>query len=737
MGVDNADFSGWATKAGLKCADGRTIMPEAFAHMDGKQIPLVWQHGHDNPENVLGHAILEARPEGMYAYGFFNETSPGQQAKALVVHKDINSLSIWANQLVERSKQVFHGAIRELSLVLSGANPGAVIENVAIAHSDGSANEILPDEAVIYTGLTLDISEDEPLAHAAADKASSGGGDKTIQDVFDSMSEEQKQVVYFMVGAAIEEAKGGGDAAAQSAMDSDDEDVLEHADGDGASVEDVFNGMSEEQKNVVYFMVGSAIEESGGKLEQSATTDSENKDDALAHQGTGSTDSTDSTNGTDGTIAHSDNDQEGNNEMTHNVFENQGDSAINGSNTLSHDQLTAIVEDAKKPGMTLKSSFLAHAVEYGIENIDLLFPDAKAITSTPELIARRQEWVQVVLSGVRKSPFSRIKSVALDLTLDDARAKGYVKGNLKKDEWVRLSRRVTTPTTIYKKQKLDRDDIVDITDLDVVAFLKGEMRLMLDEEIARAVLIGDGREVDDEDKVDESCIRPIAHDDDFYTHKVTLPANVGGDVLVEAILRARPKYRGSGRPTLFLVEDLLTDMLLSKDKMGRRLYSTEQELATALRVGGIQTVDVMEDLTTDGGDVLAVLVNLADYTIGADRGGNISMFDDFDIDYNQYKYLIETRMSGALTKFKSAQAFIRGGGTSVTPTVPTFDQTTGVVTIPTKAGVVYKNDDGDTLTAGAQTAIAAGTTTTVNAEPANGYYFPHNTDADWDFTRNA
>jgi hypothetical protein len=741
MGVDNADFSGWATKAGLKCADGRTIMPEAFAHMDGKQVPLVWQHGHSNPENVLGHAVLEARPEGMYAYGFFNGTEPGQQAKALVQHKDINSLSIWANQLVERSKQVFHGAIRELSLVLSGANPGAVIENVAIAHSDGG-DEILADEAVIYTGLDLDLKHDSVMAHA---DAAAGGNEKTIQDVFDSMTDEQKQVVYYMVGAAIEEAQGssGGGSAAQSAIDDESDESLEHADGDGPTVQDVFNGMSEEQKQVVYYMIGSAVEESGSNLEQSAMAEdntggsapqtTDNTDGAAAEQGT------DKNDNTDGNLAHGNNDEEEGTVMTHNVFENQGSSTgATGPTELTHDQLSTIVEDAKKPGMTLKSSFLAHAVEYGIENIDVLFPDAKAITNAPELISRRLEWVNVVLNGVRKSPFSRIKTVTADVTLDEARAKGYVKGSLKKDEWFRLAHRVTTPTTIYKKQKLDRDDIIDITDLDVVAFMKGEMRLMLDEEIARAILIGDGREIDDEDKVDETCIRPIAHDDDFYTHHVTIPANVGGDVLVESIVRARSKYRGSGRPILFLVEDLLTDMLLAKDKMGRRLYATEADLMSALRVGGLQTVDAMEDLTTDGGDVLAVLVNLADYTVGADRGGNVSMFDDFDIDYNQYKYLIETRMSGALTKFKSAQVFVRAAGTLVTPAVPTFVAATGVVTIPATAGVIYTNDDtGDALTAGDQPALAAGETLTVAAAPADGYYFPHNTDADWDFTRPA
>jgi hypothetical protein len=729
MGVENADFSGWATKAGLKCLDGRTIMPEAFAHMDGKTIPLVWQHGHDNPENVLGHAVLESRPEGMYAHGFFNETPAGQQAKALVQHKDINSLSIWANQLVERSKQVFHGAIRELSLVLSGANPGALIENVAIAHGvDG--DEVLADEAIVFTGLELDSPE---IEHAAGDdKAAASAAnddDKTVKDVFDSMTDEQKQVVYFMVGAALEEAKTDSatttdGAAAQSGLS------LEHADGDTQTVQSVFDGMNDDQKQVVYFMIGAALEEGEGNLAQSAIDDTKEakKDDETPHQ---------SSTNNDGALAHSDNDKEGTN-MTHNVFETHGQNAGGGASaTLSHDALMKITETAKKSG-SLKEAFLAHAVEYGIENIDILFPDAKAITNTPELISRRMEWVNVVLNGVRKSPISRIKSVSADITLESARAKGYVKGSLKKDEWFRLAKRVTTPTTIYKKQKLDRDDIVDITDLDVVAFLKGEMRIMLDEEIARAILIGDGREIDDEDKVDEACIRPIAHDSDFYTHRVVLPANVSGDVLVETILRQRSKYRGSGRPTLFLVEDLLTDMLLAKDKMGRRLYSSEAELLSALRIGAVQTVDAMEDNTTDGGDLLAVLVNLADYTVGADRGGNVAMFDDFDIDYNQMKYLIETRMSGALTKFKSAQVFVRAAGTAVTPGVPTFDPATGVVTIPNTAGVVYSDaDSGDTMAAGAQDPIDAGTSVTVDAAPATGYYFPHNTDTDWTFTRNA
>ena len=419
--------------------------------------------------------------------------------------------------------------------------------------------------------------------------------------------------------------------------------------------------------------------------------------------------------------------------MARNVFE--GSDTSTATTKLTHSQIKAILTDAEKCG-SLKESFLEHAGTYGIDNIELLFPDAKALSNSPELISRRMEWVTQVINGARKSPFSRIKSLSADITLDTARAKGFVKGNMKKDEFFGLASRETTPFTIYKKQKLDRDDIIDITDLDIVAWLKAEMRIMLDEEIARAILVGDGREVDDEDKINESKIRPIAHDHDFYAHKVTVPAEVSGDGFIEAILRNRVNYKGTGNPHMFCVEELLTDLLLLKDKMGRRLYNSEAELATACRVSGITAVPVMEDLTTDGGELMAILVNLSDYTVGSDKGGQVSMFDDFDIDFNQYKYLMEGRMSGCLTKHKTALVFSRAAGTQVTPTVPTFVPATGVVTIPTVTGVVYKNQDtAATLTAGAQSAIAAGATISVVAVPATGYYFPHNIDADWDFTR--
>jgi len=667
-----ADFSGYATKAGLKCSDGRTIMPDAFKHNDGMTVPLVWQHGHSDPANVLGHALLENRPDGVYAYGFFNETESAKSAKVLVQHKDITMMSIYANQLVEQAKSVLHGAIKEVSLVLAGANPGALIDNINLAHSDGEVT-MLEDEAIIYTGLTLE--------HESKSDEAPASNEKTVQEVYDSFTDEQKEVVHFMIGAAIEAADTN----------------VEHSDDSTEVVE-----VSDEQSDDA----------------ESDDTDTDKSDDNASDD-----------DNPEGDLNH----QEGT-EMTHNVFE-QNAAVPQAKATLTHDQLSTIVADAKKMG-SFKESFLQHVVTYGIENIDYLFPDAKTLSSSPELISRRMEWVNDVLSGAKKSPFSRIKTVSADITLDDARAKGYVKASLKKEEFFALQKRVTTPTTIYKKQKLDRDDIIDITDLDVVAWLKAEMRIMLDEEIARAVLVGDGRQIDHDDKISETNIRPIAYEEDFYAHKVVMAANTTGDAIVETILRARPNYRGKGNPTCFLTEGLLTDMLLTKDKMGRRLYNSLDELATTLRCAKVVTVPVMESLTTAGGDLIAILVNLDDYTMGADKGGSISMFDDFDIDYNQYKYLMETRMSGALTGFKTALVISRAAGTLVTPAVPTFVAATGVVTIPSTTGVEY-TQDGTLRTAGAQTAVAAGVTTEVVATPASGYYFPHNFDADWSFTRNA
>lgn len=665
--MDNADFSGYATKAGLKCSDGRTITPEAFKHMDGLKVPLVWQHAHNEPTNVLGHAILEARADGMYAYGFFNKTSAGVNSKQLVEHGDIKALSIYANQLVEKSKNVLHGMIREVSLVLSGANPGAFIDQVRIAHSDDPNDvEILEDEAIISTGLALE--------HA------SGPEDEAASD--ESPAEEI-----------------------------DERDVVEHADDE--TLDDIFNSMSEKQKDLVGYMIEKALESAG-----------ETKTGGTAAQSDINSDSNDSTTtNTEGDIAH----QEGTADMTsRNVFDQN--SAKPEGPTLSHADLKGIVDRAQEVG-SFKKAFEAYALEHSITDIDLLFPDAQLVGGV-ELIKRRTEWVNSVIDGAKHSPFARIKSLAADLTADEARAKGYVKGNLKKEEIIKLLKRVTSPTTIYKKQKLDRDDIVDITDLDVVAWLKGEMRLMLEEELARAVLVGDGREPDDEDKIDEDNIRPIAWDHEMYSHPVTVPANVAPEETIETILRARKHYKGTGTPTLFTSDDVLTDMLLVKDGMKRRLYNTEAELAAALRVARIVVVEVMEDSP----NLLAVIVNMADYTIGADRGGAISMFDDFDIDYNQYKYLIETRASGALTKPKSALVIKRTSGAVVVPVAPTYNATTKVLTVPTVTGVSYYNVTAEPdvlLTPGSTVTLTV--TTDVEARPQANYSFAHNTDNDFTF----
>lgn len=633
--MEKYDFSGWATKNDLKCSDGRTIRAGAFAHMDGVTVPLMWQHGHDNPEHVLGHALLEARANGVYAYCSFNETSSGQRGKELVQHRDITQLSIYANKLTHSGRDVVHGDIKEVSLVLSGANPGAQIESVVLQHADGSVEE----EAVIYTGLGVDYLEHSDNDNEGADMA-----DKTVKDVFETLNEEQKNVVYFMIGQALE----GQSAEHSDDLDNEDDGTLQHANG----------------KETI---------------------------------------------------------------IVRNVFENHG--ASEEAQTLSHDQLKTIWEDAKKPGTTLRDSFLAHADEYGITNIDMLFPDAKAISNTPEWIKRRTEWVDGIINGAHHVPFSNIKSMSADITLDTARAKGYIKGTMKKEEFFAIAKRTTSAKTIYKKQKLDRDDIIDITDLDVVAWIKAEMRLMLDEEIARAILLGDGREVDDDDKIDETKIRPIAFDDQFYTHKIVIASNVDKEALVEAVLRSRKFYKGSN-PAFYTTEDVFTDMLLAKDKMGRRLYPTVAELESALRVTKIVTVEVMESYP----DLLGVMVNISDYTIGANQGGQISMFEDFDIDFNQEKYLIETRISGALTKAKTAIAYFRENGTEVSPEVPGFVPATGVITIPATVGVIYALDGVDVV-AGAQAAIEAGETATVEARPAVGYAFPHNIDTDWDFTR--
>ena len=594
MGVEaKPDFSGYATKAGLKCSDGRIITPDAFKHQDKETVPLVWQHGHSEPSNVLGHAVLEHREDGVYAYGFFNETDSAKNARTLVEHGDIKSLSIYANQLTEKSKQVLHGFIRELSLVLSGANPGALIDNITLAHADGDM-VTLEDEAIIYTGLELQHAEDD------SDKSDDSNEDEgpTIQEVYDSMTDEQKDVVHYMIGAALESSVEEVDKAATHSSDEE----------------------SDEE------------------------SDKESDEEPVAE------------------LVHHDNNEKEGRRMTRNVFEEQSAGTKDKEPpVLAHDAMREIVADAQRSG-SLKDAVEAYALKHGITNIELLFPDARSITDTPEFDQRRVEWVSGVINGTRHSPFSRIKSLVADITVDEARALGYVKGNLKKEEFFGLTKRVTTPSTVYKKQELDRDDIVDITDFDVVAWLKAEMRLMLDEELARAVLIGDGRNVASPDKIKDpagategSGIRSILHDHDLYSAKVELPLAATPNDVVDAFVQNMGVYKGSGAPVLYTTRPFLTDMLLARDGMERRMYRGVSELASELGVSAIVVVEVMETET----DLLGIVVNLKDYTIGADKGGEINFFDDFDIDYNTYKYLYETRVSGALTKIRSAVVFTR------------------------------------------------------------------------------
>lgn len=599
MSKKKYDFSGYATKNGLKCSDGRVIVKDAFKHQDGQTVPLVWQHMHSEPSNVLGHAILENREDGVYCYGKFNDTEAGQNAKELVEHGDISSLSIYANQLQEQLKKVMHGAIREVSLVLSGANPGALIDNICIAHGDGSYTDD-ETEAIIYTGLELthdDVDDDQ------------NGSEKTVAEIFDTFNDEQKSAVYAMLAHASGE---------------DSNSTLQHA-KDDATVKEIFDTLNEDQKKVVYYLIGAALEEAG----------------------TGTKDA-----------KHSNLNEEGEKVMKYNVFDQGTENAK--KNAFTPEQLQSIVEDAPKYGGSLKKSFLAHADEYGFDPIDILFPDASDThPGGPVTIQRNTTWVGKVLGKTKHTPFSRIRTRIADLTADEARAKGYVTGDLKKEQVVTLLKRSTTPTTIYKKQKLDRDDMIDITDFDVVVWLKNEMRGMLDEEIARAVLISDGRSAADEDKINEQNVRPIATDDpNVFVVRVQVEANETTDDIIDEFIRARKDYKGSGTPDLYISTDLLTEMLLLKDQFGHRLYKTVQELASVLRVGEIIEVEPMNNAVRVSGDnefaILGIVVNLADYTIGADKGGQIAMFDDFDIDYNQYKYLIETRISGALTLPKSA-----------------------------------------------------------------------------------
>lgn len=565
------DFSGWATRNNLKCADGRTIIKDAFKECDGTTVPLVWNHQHNDPSCVLGHALLENRDEGVYAYGFLNDTETAAIAKALLQHGDIKQMSIYANQLTQDSRMnVMHGIIREVSLVHASANPGAWIDTV-IAHSDDH-----DEEAVIYTGEELELIHsadyyDEKENEEMADQ------ERTIGEIIDDMTDEQQEAVAAIIGSLVED-------------DEDEYDDDEYDEYDDDEYDDEYDEDYEEEYA----------------------------------------------------------------DMKHNVFDNDYEEGVD---FISHSEMQEVIDDAKRFGSLRES-----ALQHGIENIDMLFPEAKNLNNPPDWIKRDTGWVSTVMGSVHHTPFSRIKSSFADITEDDARAKGYIKGKLKKEEVFSLLKRTTGPTTVYKKQKLDRDDVIDITDFDVIAWLKSEMRIMLDEELARAYLIGDGRLNSSDEKIKEDCIRPIAFDEELFTIQAEVEvdqsdASIKYKNFIKQAIRARKDYKGSGNPTLFTTEEILTECLLLEDTIGHTLYSDEAALAKKLRVSKIVTVPVMENRTgKNGGALMGIIVNLSDYNVGADKGGAVNLFDDFDIDYNAQKYLIETRCSGALTKPYSAIA---------------------------------------------------------------------------------
>ena len=601
----DCDFEGWATKSNVRCSDNRVIMQDAFKVNDGKTVPLVWNHEHGSPDNVLGHALLENRPEGVYAYGFFNDTESGQVGRELLKHHDICALSIYTNNIKQRGDEVIHGNIREVSLVLAGANPGAFITDVVKHSDDGEDSEV-----EMYF-----LDDQTSVAHSDGSEKNSKEDDVT------------------------KDANKSSDSEADKTSSNDE------------TVADIVNTMNEKQKTVMYALISAAA---NGEF-----------DDAV--------DNTDDDSGEETT------------DMKHNVFESDTDTN-NNDNVISHDEIISAIKDAKRYG-SMKESFIEHGIDdiayagvesgsdirhadYGIDHVDYLFPDARNVTNAPTFIKRETDWVAGVMNGTSHTPFSRIKSVFADITEDEARAKGYTKGKLKKEEVFSLLKRTTTPTTVYKKQKMDRDDVIDITDFDVIAWLKSEMRMMLDEEIARAILVGDGRLNSSDDKIKEDCIRPIWTDEELYTIRTSIDSSkfTTDDAVAKEFIRtaikSRTDYKGSGNPTLYITEDLLTTCLLLTDAQGRDLYDSVDKLATKLRVSKIVTVPVLEGLTRAGSgadststfDLMGIIVNLSDYTVGADKGGAVNMFDDFDIDYNQQKYLIETRCSGALTTPKSAIA---------------------------------------------------------------------------------
>lgn len=630
------DFGGYATKNDLRCADGRTIRRNAFKECDGTTVPLVWQHSHGKPGDVLGHAVLENRDDGVYAYGSFNNTDSGRNAKELVKHGDVRALSIYANQLIQKGGDVLHGMIREVSLCLAGANPGARIEDLAVAHFDEDGAEL---EAQVYNGENIELfHSDDDYEEQEDDTMDEEMG---LQEVIDTMDEDQYNAMLYVVDQALNHSDESGEEL-----------------GEDASIQDIIDTMNDQQKDALVYVVSNALESAEGSDDDyydDDDSDADNYDDY-------------------------DDYEEDESDMMEHAYENyETDAAI------AHDAMNAVIEDGKRFG-SLRESFkfhaeegaIAHAIDttgmdlptltnqeyntkfgYGVNSPEMLYPEAKSLNIPPEFIKRDTDWVSVVWNGVHRTPFSRIKSMFANITEDEARAKGYIKGKMKKEEFFSLMKRVTVPQTVYKKQKLDRDDIIDITDFDVVRWIRQEMRIMWDEETARAMLIGDGRPGTDSDKISEEHIRPIAKDVALFTIQkeveegATLEATAKN--MMKAAVRARKDYKGSGDPIMFTTEDWLTSMLLIEDGIGHYIYKSVSELATALRVSRIVTVPVMEGFKLDNGnELMAIIVNLKDYNVGTDKGGEVNMFDDFDIDYNQYKYLIESRCSGALIKPYSA-----------------------------------------------------------------------------------
>lgn len=676
------DFSGYVTKSGIECSDGRTILAGAFAHQDKTTVPLVWQHNHEDPELVLGHVDLEDRPDGTYGYGFFNNGAKAAASKTAVEHGDISAMSILANKLQETASKVKHGVIREVSLVLAGANPGAFIQNVKLAHGDEIV--VIDDEAIIFHDAAdeNDFVWGEKMAHADTPPADDTTADgPTAQAVYDSLSPEQQELFHTMIANAAEKST----ATPPKKGDPPADDTVTHDDTtqDDKELKHMTRNLFDEVRN----------QQRQGKV----------PDRMLAHDG------------------------------------------ISERKRLDASDIKEIMHSASK-GSTLQAAVREWGLAHNIDNIEILFPDARALSSVPDFDKRRTEWVARWWNGTKKSPFSRVKTLVADITEDEARARGYIKGNFKKGEIFGIVKRTTGPKTVYKKQELDRDDILDVTDFDIIAWLKIEMRIQLDEEIAAAGLIGDGRELDDEDHIPDPAgapsgegIRSILHDHTLYAARVNInidDPNSSPEEIVEAVLESLQFYKGSGSPVFFTTLPIMTMMLLAKDGIGRRLYPTKSDLIAALMVSDIVDVEPMSREP----DLIGIIVNPTDYTYGADKGGDVTFFSDFDIDFNKEKYLLEARLSGGLNKIRSALVLTKTDedDTMVVAAKPTFNKDTGVITIPAVAGVIYKREDtGATVGAGAMAALAEGASLRIFAQATATHYFANTGNTSWLFRRPA